>query len=115
MTMPKYILTYHQPKGYVPGSDTDAMVAWQSYFDRTADHVVDLGQPVFDRRSIGEVGDTTQLGGYSIVDAADFDDAMMVAQQCPSVQYGGGVQIGELADVPVNLPAPEAAANVTRG
>jgi hypothetical protein len=96
----KYIFTYHQPEGYVPRTDSDAMAAWQSFFDGIAAHVVEPGQPVFDRRAIGEVGDGTQLGGFSIVDADDLESAVRLAKGCPSVHYGGGVQVGELGEVP---------------
>src|SRR5438309_5992887 len=92
VTMPKYVLTYHQPKGYVPRADADVIAAWQSFFEGLADHVVDPGQPVFERTSIGEVGADTQLGGYSIIEAADLEGAAALAKACPSVQSGGGVQ-----------------------
>jgi hypothetical protein len=45
--MPKYIFVYHQPTGNVPGNDQDALSAWEGFFQRIADHVVDPGQPVF--------------------------------------------------------------------
>jgi hypothetical protein len=98
--MPKYVLTYHQPKGYVPRADADVMTAWQSYFEGLADHVIDPGQPVFERTSVGDVGAATQLGGYSIIEANHLEDAAALAKACPSVHYGGGVQVGELADLP---------------
>jgi len=98
--MPKYIFTYHQPQDYVPGTDSAALAAWQSFFEGIADHVVDPGQPVFDRRTMGETGAATQLGGYSVVEAADLDRAMTLASGCPSLQNGGGVQVGALAELP---------------
>jgi hypothetical protein len=98
--MPHFIFTYQQPVGYVPGSNSDALAAWQRYFEQIADHVVDPGQPVFARTTIGEVGDRTQLGGYSVVAAADLDEAVVLATACPTVGYGGGVQVGELAELP---------------
>jgi hypothetical protein len=98
--MPKYIFTYHQPEGYVPGTDGDAMAAWQSFFDGIASHIADTGQPVSERRALGKVGAGTQLGGYSVVDAADLDTAVRLANGCPSLERGGGVQVGALAEVP---------------
>ena len=90
----------HQPKGYVPRADADVIAAWQSFFEGLADHVVDPGQPVFERTAIGDVGADTQLGGYSVIEAADLEGAAALAKACPSVQSGGGVQVGELADLP---------------
>jgi hypothetical protein len=98
--MPKFILTYHQPPGFVPGSDPDAMAAWEGFFEQIGPSVVDPGQPVFERTTVGEVGPTTQLGGYSIVDAPTLEDAVGLARACPSLTRGGGVQVGLLAELP---------------
>jgi hypothetical protein len=98
--VPKYVLTYHQPAGYVPRANDDVIAAWQSFFAGLADHIVDPGQPVFERTSLGDVGTTTQLGGYSVIEAADLEAAAALAKACPSVGNGGGVQVGELADLP---------------
>jgi hypothetical protein len=98
--MPKFIFTYHQPKGYVAGSDANAMAAWQAFFEGMAGSVADPGQPVFERTSLGEVGASTQLGGYSLVNAEDLEAAVALAKGCPSVGYGGGVHVGLLADLP---------------
>jgi hypothetical protein len=98
--MPKYVFTYHQPKGYVPRANADVIAAWQSFFEGIADHIVDPGQPVFERTSVGDVDATTQLGGYSVIEASDLASAAELAKRCPSVGAGGGVQVGELADLP---------------
>jgi hypothetical protein len=98
--VPKFIFTYHQTAGYVPGSDPAATAAWGSYFDHIADSVLDPGQPVAHRTALGEVGSTTQLGGYSVVDAADMEHAVALATLCPALASGGGVQVGELMELP---------------
>jgi YCII-related domain len=110
--VPHYVFTYQQPKGYVPGTDADAMGAWQSYFEEIADHVVDPGKPVFERRAVGEVGAATQLGGYTVVDAANIDEAVALAKACPTLKHGGGVQVGELIDLPDDHIASQLAAKV---
>jgi hypothetical protein len=101
--MGKYVLIYHQPDGYVPRADDGTVSAWLSFFEGIATHVVDMGQPVFERRSLGAVDAGTQLGGYSVVDADDLESAVRLAEGCPSLQYGGGVQVGELAEIPAGL------------
>jgi hypothetical protein len=65
--------------------------------------VVNHGHPVFDRRALGDVSAGTQLGGYTLVEADDLEDAVELAKGCPSVQFGGGVQVGELGPVPPAL------------
>jgi hypothetical protein len=103
--MPKYIFVYHQAAGYVPGSDPNATLAWEKYFESICESVVDPGQPVFERSVVGQVGDSTQLGGYSVVEAKDLDEAVALAKHCPTLRSDGGVHIGELAELPPEHPA----------
>jgi hypothetical protein len=72
-----------------------------AWFDSMGDQLVDLGNPVFNQASVGDCGsDTTELGGYSIVRAADIEEALTLAKGCPNLEYSGGVEVGELAEVP---------------
>jgi hypothetical protein len=97
--MPQFVFTYRGPKGYTPTADSTP--AWMAWFDSMGDQLVDLGKPVFQRASIGSTGsDTTELGGYSIVSADDFDAALAIAKGCPHLDWGGGVEVGLLTDVP---------------
>jgi hypothetical protein len=100
MTVPKYLFIYHQPEGYVLGADRAAVASWQSFFEGIAGSIVDPGQPVSARQALGEVGSGAQLGGYSVVEAENLDSAMSLAAGCASLEYGGGVQVGELVDLP---------------
>jgi hypothetical protein len=99
-TMPTFIFAYHQPTGYVPGRDPGVIAAWEGFFESLGDHVVDPGQPVSGRAALGEVGASTQLAGYSIVNAASLEAATALANGCPALQSHGGVQVGELAELP---------------
>ena len=97
--MPNFVFTYRNPKGYVPTADSTAV--WMSWFDSMGDKLVQLGQPVFERTSIGECHpDHTELGGYSIVHADDFESVLAIAKGCPYVDGRGGVEIGLLAEIP---------------
>ncbi len=112
--MPKYIFTYHQPDGYVRGADPEAMAAWRDFFESIAGSFVDPGQPVFTRTAIGETAGGTVFNGYSVVDAATLEDAAVLAQGCPTLSNGGGVQIGELAELPPEHAAARIKAQLTR-
>jgi hypothetical protein len=115
--MPQFIFSYRHSTDYAPGGvtqnggqrlvdvDDDAAVVWSAYFERIAPHVIDPGQPVFERTSIGEVGESTKLGGYSVVEADNLEGAVALARQCPTVRLGGGVEIGVLAELPPDHPA----------
>jgi hypothetical protein len=49
---------------------------------------------------LGEVGPSTMLAGYSLVDAANLEAATALASKSPSVNQGGGVEVGMLIDLP---------------
>lgn len=115
--MPNFIFTYRHPADYVTGGvtqdrghrlvevDNDALAVWSAFFERIGPNVIDPGQPVFERTSIGEVGDSTKLGGYSVVKADDLEGAVALAKECPTLGLGGGVEIGMLAELPSDHPA----------
>ena len=93
--MPSYLFVYRSSQDYQP--DPDALTAWQSWFAGLSDSIVDIGNPVFgDRRALGHDGCETRIRGYSVVSAADVDAAAELAQGCPLLQRGGGVEIAEL-------------------
>ena len=89
------VLTYHAPKGYSHGN-TDAMAAWTAWFEELGASVVERGNPVFERSTLGNCVSDTVLGGYSLVTADDLEAAVGLAKGCPFLGSGGGVEIGEL-------------------
>jgi hypothetical protein len=103
--MPHFIFSYQHPAGYTTRTDEETTAKWVAFFETIGESIVDPGQPVFERTAIGEIGTGTQLGGYSVVEAASLDDAVSLAQHCPTLTYGGGVQVGQLAELPADHPA----------
>lgn len=102
--MPNFVFSYRNPKGYIPTAETRA--AWMSWFDGMGDQLVELGRPVFERTSIGDCDpDRTELGGYSVVQADDFESALAIAKGCPYLDRSGGVEVGLLAEIPADVPA----------
>jgi hypothetical protein len=74
----------------------DAMAAWNAWFQRLGPNLVDRGNPVFDRTALGNCGGDTVLGGYTLVNAENLDEAITLARTCPVLLEGGGVEVGEL-------------------
>ena len=103
--MPKFIFSYQQPAGYMTRTDEEITAKWVAFFETIGDRIVDPGQPVSERTALGAVGAGTQLGGYSVVEAASLQDAASLAEHCPTLTYGGGVQVGQLAELPPDHPA----------
>jgi hypothetical protein len=88
-----FLFSYRVAKDATP-ADADAHAAWRAWFGEINDHVADLGNPIFERTVIGAPVDQTVLGGYSLIDATDLDQAVALAQGCPLLALGGGVEVG---------------------
>ena len=92
--MNTYVFAYRTPKD-AEGSP-DAMSAWMAWFEQLGSAVVDHGNPIFARTSVGTTNSGTVLGGYSLISAESLDAATALARNCPAVAHGGGVEIGEV-------------------
>ena len=55
---------------------------------------------MFDRGTVGDSAGGALLGGYSLVTAENLDKALALAEGRPIVAAGGGVEVGELAELP---------------
>jgi hypothetical protein len=98
LAMKSFVFTYRAPAGYSDGSP-EVLQAWQAFFQRLGSKVTDAGHPVFAREQIGQCGEGTELGGYSIVSADDLSTAVAMARSCPALSAGGGVEVGELTQL----------------
>lgn len=97
--MDTYLLVHRHPHNYAGTPETFA--AWEAWFEKLGDAVVDLGNPVLgDRSVVGEGAPGLPLGGYTIVNAADLEEATRLASGCPILQEGGAVEVGKLTPVP---------------
>jgi hypothetical protein len=92
--MSKFVFAYRPASNYAPGADS--MAAWNAWFQDLGANVVDVGNPVFTRTTLGNCAADTVLGGYSIVTADDLEAAVALAAGCPLLESGGGVEVGEL-------------------
>ena len=97
--MAEFILTYRTPADYTLGTP-DGIAAWNAWFQGLGSQLSDLGKPVFNRAMVGDSAHGALLGGYSLVTADNLDEALTLAKGCPIVAAGGGVEVGELADLP---------------
>jgi hypothetical protein len=94
--MSTFLFSYHFPKTYTAGSP-DSVAAWRAWFQSMGANLVDAGKPVVDRRTLGNTPETLQ-GGYSLVAAEDIECAVELAEGCPGLTDGIGVEVGELPD-----------------
>jgi hypothetical protein len=96
--MNTYVLVHRHPENYTGTAGTAA--AWETWFKQVGSHLVDLGNPVFERTPVGTCGTPLPLGGYTLVTASGLAEAVELAKGCPIVDEGGGVEVGLLTPVP---------------
>jgi len=95
--MPKYVFGYRIQEG--DSGSPDAMAKWMAWFEELGSAVVDAGNPVFARSTLGNCGTGSALGGYSLITADDLEAAVALAKGCPALSAGGGVEVGELTEM----------------
>jgi hypothetical protein len=102
--MPKYLYVYHGGGNMAAASREEqdkAMQAWMGWFGQLGKSVVDGGNPVgksttVESSSVKNNGGANPVSGYSIVEAANVDDAVAKAKGCPILHIGGSVEVAEI-------------------
>jgi hypothetical protein len=93
--MPQFLLSYRLLGDYVTGRLENA-TAWMAFFDGLGDHLAELGRPVVESRTLGNCEADTRLGGYSLVEAEDIEAAVTLVKDCPALDLGAGVEVGQV-------------------
>ncbi|MFV1969485.1 MAG: hypothetical protein ACC683_00620 [Acidimicrobiia bacterium] len=92
--MKKYVFLH---QGFVPPTP-EIGEAWGAWFTSIADKIVDSGSPFGSAREITKDGttdlplDLDALTGYTIINAADLDEATEIASTCPFIS---GIRVYE--------------------
>ncbi len=110
--MPKYLLIYRTPamtEAQMPSADElQAMLAsWQAWKAAFPAQIVDMGDGLLPTGRTIKAGVVTDgptieskelVSGYSIVEAADYDAALLVAKGCPVLYVpGASLEVRQLA------------------
>lgn len=116
--MATFLFTYRGQPGAAQALDAlDASTrqarldAWYAWFGSLGAQVLDMGQPVSAVRSLGRSGSGTEIGGYSLVTADSLDAAVALAEGCPALENGGGIEVAELRAIPAGGDAVPAEAH----
>lgn len=101
MTMARFLVTYHA--GHMPSdraSVAEARDAFRRWAAKTGAALADLGEPVQSASTVTRDGasDRTVPGpfmGWSVIEAADTDEAAHLLQDHPFISRGGVLRIIE--------------------
>lgn len=101
--MAKFLYVYHG--GSTPQSKEEgekAMKAWMDWFGGLGKSVIEGGNPVGKSKTVSAGGTVSNDGGanpasgWSVIEAADYDDATTKAKGCPLLAAGGSVEVAEI-------------------
>lgn len=96
--MPNYVFTYRQPKNQP--LNMEAATDWFKWFEEIGEHIAQQGSAVSNARQLGNVDGTQTVSGFTVISARDLDHASVIAQGCPAIAQGFGLEVGELLEVP---------------
>jgi len=98
--MPKFVLMFHG--GASPEEPSpEVMDRWTAWFGELGDAVVDMGSPFVASATIASDGTPSPGGGpdpatgYTVIEAANLHDAVVMAKGCPGLSSGGSVKLYE--------------------
>jgi hypothetical protein len=104
--MQQYVLTY------LGGNQPSTPEEGQQHFARYMDWLASLGDsaispanPLSNTHTVGpdgsvSSGGTTSMSGFTIIEAASMDAALVAAQSCPFLEIGGSLEVSELMQMP---------------
>ncbi|MFN0184806.1 MAG: hypothetical protein ACKVQR_13410 [Aquabacterium sp.] len=104
--MAKYLFVYHGGKPPSNPDDVKAtMDAWGAWFGSMGAAVIDGGNPVGKSSTVRSDGSLVDGGGanptsgYSLIEAANLEDAHRKAAGCPLLKAGGSIEIAQALDM----------------
>lgn len=104
--MPKYLITYHGGEGMPtdPEGSQQAMAAFQSWAAGVGAAMIDPGAPLAGAKTVsaGSVSEgqaAGSIGGYTLIQAADLDEAVKLVEPHPFLTRGGSLQVNEAVNL----------------
>ncbi|HKC21184.1 MAG TPA: hypothetical protein VKB64_01615 [Gaiellaceae bacterium] len=105
-TMPTYLVTYHGGPGMPPdpAAAQQMVAAFQAWVAEVGAAMRDPGAPLGEARTVSADGDSpgqkaASIGGYTILDATDLDDAVSLVRSHPFLTRGGSLEVSEAVSV----------------
>ena len=92
--MASFVISFRSSLNSRPDASEEA--EWQRWFGQLGSTVTEFGHRVGRVKALGggeSRGDA--LAGYIVIGAEDLDRAVEIAQGCPGLRHGRGVEVGE--------------------
>ena len=101
--MERFLVIYRGAAGGTPDAPEHHPERWTAWLDSLGSKVADRGSLTHSSvevpsRLLGPKLSSSSLSGYSIVEAADFNEAVRLAEACPIFDEGGSVEIARLTE-----------------
>jgi hypothetical protein len=104
--MPQFIIVYLG--GNKPASPEEGKQHFSKYMDwlsSLGDSVVSPANPLKNTSTVNPdgavtTGGTTSMSGFTIIEAASMESALLMAKGCPFLDIGGSLEVSELIQMP---------------
>lgn len=104
--MPTYLVTYHGGPGMPsdPAAVQQMVAAFQAWVSEVGSAMRDPGAPLAAAKTVSADGaangqQEASIGGYTILEARDLDEALRLVRSHPFVARGGSLQVSEAVSV----------------
>ncbi len=99
--MERFMIIYHGAPGGVPEAAEHDLGRWAAWLDGMGGAVIDRGSlshaaVEIKSRLLGPKAATSTISGYSVIQAADFNAAVGMAEQCPIFDTQGWAEVVRL-------------------
>jgi hypothetical protein len=109
--MAKFLFIYRDPVEQRPQPSPQEMqeflALWGKWFEQFPQAIVDGGDALLPTGRVLRAGGVVtdgpyveakeMLGGYSVIEAPDYDQAVAIARACPIAMVGGAIEIRQFA------------------
>lgn len=111
--MKKFIVIYHAPAealaqsaNATPEQMAEGMKPWMEWAAKCGDQLVDMGTPLMGGRKVLPDGSSSnsarEVAGYSVLQAANMNEAMALIDGHPHLEWTGGCEI----EIHESMPLP---------
>lgn len=92
--MTNYLFTFRGARD--SGLEAETFDAWARWHLELGARLKDRGYPATLATAVGAPAAATAVHGYSVIRASSIDAAVDLAQGCPILSRGGGIEVAEL-------------------